>query len=321
MNAPAFFRDDLPRGQHLVTPVWLAGLQQGQAMPAAPSSHWRLFEVGCGAPTAFRAGHIAGAGYLDTECLETIPFWNKVDDALLLNYLMACGIAHDSTVVLYGRPGAAAARAAHLMMVAGVQDVRLLDGGLTAWLNAGQAVASGEPHRYPPSVSFGCAIPAHPHWLIDLVQTKALSHDERTTLVSIRTWAEFSGQTSGYPYIARPGDIPGARWGHAGVDGDIDSMSDFQNRDGTLKPAHEITAMWREQGIERHRHTVFYCGTGWRASLAFFYAWVMGWEHIAVFDGGWFEWSSVYPPLPNHTKVNGPSVACRGGRSGEAESG
>jgi rhodanese-related sulfurtransferase len=60
---------------------------------------------------------------------------------------------------------------------------------------------------------------------------------------------------------------------------------------------------------------VFYCGTGWRASLAFFYAWLMGWEQIAVFDGGWFEWSSVYPPLLGHTKVNGPSVACRSGRS------
>ena len=31
--------------------------------------------------------------------------------------------------------------------------------------------------------------------------------------------------------------------------------------------------------------------SGWRASLAFFYAWVMGWQGIAVYDGGWFEWS------------------------------
>jgi hypothetical protein len=30
---------------------------------------------------------------------------------------------------------------------------------------------------------------------------------------------------------------------------------------------------------------------GWRASLAFFYAWLMDWERIAVYDGGWCEWS------------------------------
>lgn len=315
MISAAFFRADLPRGHCLVTPAWLVQLQQGHVVPAPPGSHWRLFEVGCGAPLTFQTSHIAGAGYLDTECLETIPFWNQVDDTLLLQYLLACGIAHDSTVVLYGRPAAAAARAAHLMMVAGVQDVRLLDGGLNAWVSAGQSVVSGEPHRYPPATHFGGPFPAHPHWLISLEQAKALSHDDTTTLVSIRTWAEFSGQTSGYAYIASPGDIPGARWGHAGVDGDIDSMSDFQRDDGTMKPAHEITAMWREQGIERDQNTVFYCGTGWRASLAFFYAWLMGWEQIAVFDGGWFEWSSVYPPLPAHTKVNGPSVACRSGRT------
>jgi thiosulfate/3-mercaptopyruvate sulfurtransferase len=36
---------------------------------------------------------------------------------------------------------------------------------------------------------------------------------------------------------------------------------------------------------------VFYCGTGWRASLAFFYAWLMNWQRIGVYDGGWCEWS------------------------------
>ena len=153
MNTPALFRDDLPRGQHLVTPVWLARLQQGEAIPAPPVSHWRLFEVGCGAPTAFQTSHIPGAGYMDTECLETIPFWNKVDDTLLVNYLLASGIAHDTTVVLYGRPCAAAARAAHLMMVAGVQDVRLLDGGLrrlvARWLARGQRQRPSLPARTP----------------------------------------------------------------------------------------------------------------------------------------------------------------------------
>ncbi|WP_210547365.1 sulfurtransferase [Rhodoferax sp. PAMC 29310] len=321
MNSPDFFRDDLPRGQYLVTPIWLARLQQRQAVPAPPVSHWRLFEVGCGAPTAFQASHIPGAGYLDTECLETIPFWNKVDDTLLVNYLLACGIAQDITVVLYGRPGPAAARAAHLMMVAGVQDVRLLDGGLTAWLRAGLPVASGDAHHYLRAPHFGRACSANPQWLVDLAKAKSLSQDSTATLVSIRTWAEFSGQTSGYPYIASPGDIPGARWGRAGVDGDVNSMSDFLKSDGTMKAAHEITAMWREHGIESHRPTVFSCGTGWRASLAFFYAWVMGWEQIAVFDGGWFEWSSVYPPNPDQTSVNGPSVACRTGRISSGLSG
>jgi thiosulfate/3-mercaptopyruvate sulfurtransferase len=68
-------------------------------------------------------------------------------------------------------------------------------------------------------------------------------------------------------------------------------MCDFQDASGAMLPAVEIEAMWACNGIRRGQRTVFYCGTGWRASLAFFYAWLMGWDDIAVFDGGWCEWS------------------------------
>jgi 3-mercaptopyruvate sulfurtransferase SseA len=50
------------------------------------------------------------------------------------------------------------------------------------------------------------------------------------------------------------------------------------------------SAFWEQAGIRRDRFTAFYCGTGWRASVAFFYAWLMNWERISVYDGGWFEW-------------------------------
>jgi thiosulfate/3-mercaptopyruvate sulfurtransferase len=69
-------------------------------------------------------------------------------------------------------------------------------------------------------------------------------------------------------------------------------MSEFHDADGAMKPAQDICRMWQDEGIGAQQHTVFYCGTGWRASQAFFYAWVMGWPRIAVFDGGWCEWSA-----------------------------
>lgn len=69
-------------------------------------------------------------------------------------------------------------------------------------------------------------------------------------------------------------------------------MSDFQHADGTMKWAREIADFWAEQGLHPGVQLGFYCGTGWRASLAFYYAWLMGWESISVYDGGWFEWSS-----------------------------
>lgn len=287
------FRTDLPRGQHLVTPHWLAGLLQGQTVAAAPSLRWRLFEVICGELHDFLQRHIPGAASINTECLETLPYWNKVDDTQLLQFLLKKGIARDTTVVLYGRSTTAAARVAHLLLYAGVQDVRLLDGGLTAWVNAGLPLATGAAQVYPGLTSFGGQFPACPHYMMNLSQAQALLQRPDAALASIRTRDEFTGQTSGYSYISALGDIPGARWGRAGDGQDVNSMSDYQLMDGTSRPAADIIAFWRAEGIERHLETAFYCGTGWRASLAFFYAWLMGWERISVFDGGWFEWSSA----------------------------
>ena len=72
--------------------------------------------------------------------------------------------------------------------------------------------------------------------------------------------------------------------------------------------------LWRAAGVHRAHHNAFYCGTGWRASLAFFYAWVMGWERISVYDGGWYEWSSdpanpvaINPAAPPRCGTQAPS--------------
>ena len=54
---------------------------------------------------------------------------------------------------------------------------------------------------------------------------------------------------------------------------------------------HEIEGNWQDAGITPDRQVAFYCGTGWRASETFFYAHLMGWERVAVYDGGWHEWS------------------------------
>jgi 3-mercaptopyruvate sulfurtransferase SseA len=279
----------LARWQQLVSPAWLDDLgRRGVLICAGP---WRLFEVGCGAPDA--AGRILDAGYLDVNRLEQAPHWNKVADGALLRLLLEHGIGHDSGVILYGRNMLAAARAAHLMLYAGVTDVRLLDGGLAAWNAAGLPLAHRAPLRYPARLEFGAPFPARPDYLIDIAQAKSYVSEPGAELVSIRSWTEYCGMTSGYSYIEAKGDIPGARWGRAGVDGDVNSMSEFQHADGTMKPARDIARFWHQAGIHPHKKTAFYCGTGWRASMAFFYAWLMGWENISVYDGGWYEWSTL----------------------------
>ena len=59
-----------------------------------------------------------------------------------------------------------------------------------------------------------------------------------------------------------------------------------------MRSADDIAALWRQWNILPSQQVAFYCGTGWRASETFMYARAMGWPHVAVYDGGWYEWSS-----------------------------
>lgn len=275
---------EMPRARQLVSPQALARL-------LADGVPLRVVEVGCDGAACFAQAHIPGAAWLDTAALEQAPLFNKVPDAQLLTLLLGLGIGADSSVVLYGRGTLAAARAAHLMLYAGVADVRLLDGGFTAWCAVGLPCESGAAGAIAARADFGAPFPACPHYLADTQRTARLLEQADAAVVSVRTWNEFIGATSGYTYIATRGDIAGARWGRAGREGDVNSMSAYQLADGRMRPAAQIAHMWRASGIGPNQDLVFYCGTGWRASLAFFYAWLMGRDRIAVYDGGWYEWS------------------------------
>jgi 3-mercaptopyruvate sulfurtransferase SseA len=78
-----------------------------------------------------------------------------------------------------------------------------------------------------------------------------------------------------------------------------------------MLPPTAIAAMWQAGGIHAGQRAVFYCGTGWRASLAFYYAWLMGWDNIAVFDGGWCEWSAD-PRAPVLCRFDAGALATTG---------
>ncbi|WP_436872882.1 sulfurtransferase [Kosakonia sacchari] len=272
-----------------VCATWLADLLQRRPVTAGPQGEWRLLEVGCDAEHRYRAGHIPGADYIDTREVESLPLWNVLKPEQLRQVLLSHGLRAESTAILYGRGNYAAERMAHILLYAGIREVHLLDGGWQSWLRAGFARQTGASSGINPQSDFGVNIPARPELLLNMAQTQQRLAQPDTLLVSIRSWPEFSGQTSGYDYIAAVGDIPGARWGQAA--GDSQLITNFHHADGTVRNPSEIAALWQQQHITGDNPVIFYCGTGWRASFAFFIARALGWADIAVYDGGWFEWS------------------------------
>ncbi|MFC1543196.1 rhodanese-like domain-containing protein [Candidatus Neomarinimicrobiota bacterium] len=294
----------LPKYQHLVHPGWLEKLIPGEVSESSDHGSFVLAHVNFDNWGDYDEGHIPGSIWLDTLALEDERDWNHRSSRELEEELCAHGITRDTMVVLYGRtadptmsqahPGQqagqlASMRAALLLMYAGIKNVRVLDGGLAAWIKAGGSITREETLPNPVSET-GLKIPECPEFIVDTAKAKQMIADPNSELVSVRSWAEFIGEVSGYHYIQPKGRIPGAIFGNCGSD--AYHMENYRNHDDTMRSYHEIEYNWYEAGITPEKHIAFYCGTGWRASEAFFFAWLMGWRFISIYDGGWYEWSS-----------------------------
>lgn len=309
--------DRLPNYDKLVHTDWLRRLLAGERPEAYDGGRFLLFHVNFGVPEEYAENHLPGALYLDTNRLEDPATWNRRSAEELEESLRALGITHDTTVILYGRdteghanekwPGRragqiAATRALAILRYAGVADVRLLDGGYDHWVRDGNPLET-ETRQPTPVDSFGSSIPQRPDLIVDIDEAKSILADPHgSALVSVRTWNEHIGNVSGYNYIGPAGRIAGDVWGNCGTD--AYHMQHYRTVDNTMRPYPEIAENWAEAGITPDKRVAFYCGTGWRASETWFYAYLMGWEHIAVYDGGWFEWSA--DPINNPIEVGLP---------------
>jgi thiosulfate/3-mercaptopyruvate sulfurtransferase len=273
-----------------VDPAWLHDRLGEASLPASSGESLLIVEVGWQHEENYRAGHIPGAIYLDTNLFERAPSWNVLPAPELEQVLLSHGLTSGQTTVLYGRDPLAVARTALVLLYAGVEQVLWLDGGIEGWKAGGYKLETGS--RTPVTArSLGCRLPAHPKYIADISQVRLGLIDPNTVIACVRTWEEYTGQTSGYEYIQPRGRIPGSVW--AGEPG-------FEERH--YRPGHplgqsrrrcrEIAGLWRSRGVTPDKRVIFYCGTGWRASEAFLYAWLMGWKDIAVYDGGWLEWST-----------------------------
>lgn len=130
---------------------------------------------------------------------------------------------------------------------------------------------------------------AYPEY--DIARAKEMSEKaqkEGIKLVSIRSWDEYTGKTSGYDYIDKKGEPKGAVYGFSGTD--AANMDDYYDPDGTLRNPQEIYNLWKGQGISETDKIAVYCGTGWRNSIPWFMTQLTGRANTYFYDGGWNDW-------------------------------
>ncbi len=297
--------DRLERFQQLIHPDWVKQLIEDNNPQEYENDDFVICHSHYGYMEDYEEGHIPGAIALNTNWLESTETWNRRTPEELRDRLESLGIRHNTTVVVYGRfsapvydeerfPGKSAGhlgamRSAAILLYAGVKDVRILNGGITSWEDAGYELSTEEVEPDPVD-DFGAEIPGRPELMIDTPEAKEYLSASDAELVSVRSWPEFIGERSGYHYIEKKGRIPGAIFGNCGSD--AYHMENYRNFDHTMREYQEVADTWIEEGLTPEKRLAFYCGTGWRGSEAFWNAYLMGWPKVSVYDGGWYEWSS-----------------------------
>lgn len=280
--------EQVAKNKVFVTPEWVQSVIDGNQ---PESENYVILEASWGTykdSPDYTKGHIPGALHVDIASVESEPYWNLSDPEVVEKGMLDLGVTKDKTVILYGSDVSGTARVAYAYLWAGVENVKIINGGIAAWEKAGYDTDT-KVEEAVAATDFGTTVPAHPeYWMsIEDVQEK-LENDSNFRLVSIRSEAEFKGETSGYNYIDRAGEPKGAVWGRGGSD--PYNMEDYTNEDGTYITAEEMEKLWEDLDFSKENELSFYCGTGWRATIPWLIAYEAGWEGMTLYDGGWYQW-------------------------------
>lgn len=284
--------DSLSNKEIIVPITWVKDLMEGKEVSHYDGRPVKIINAGWDETgEAHKKGHIPGSYWAHLGWVEEGPLWNRVSDEKIKAEMERMGITKDTLLLIYGKDQTPAARFGIIARYMGVEDVRLINGGLKAWEAAGYPVET--EYVEPEAVEyFGADKPMNPQLIIDLPEAVDYLKDEKSDLVSIRSWKEYKGETSGYDYIKARGRIKGAKWGMGGSD--PWHLEDYRAMDEAhMRPYTELAEMWNELKIDTEHNLAFYCGTGWRASEVWFYAQAMGIDTTSIYDGGWKEWSTT----------------------------
>ena len=199
------------------------------------------------------------------------------------------GIRQDDAVVVYDASGGlAAARAWWLLRWGGRTDVRLLDGGLDAWLRAGGPVESGDVVPEPGDVTLsGGGMP------VLTIDDAAGLPASGGVLLDARAGERYRGEVE--PVDPRAGHVPGAVSA---------PTTDNLAPDGSFRSAEELAGRFNGLGVRSGSTVGVYCGSGVTAAHEIAALAVAGID-AALWPGSWSQWSAD----PDRPAATGPVSA------------
>lgn len=236
----------------------------------------------------YEASHIPGAVYVNWSTDLTDPDHDVegmiAPAARVAAEMERLGIGDDTSIVAYDQEGGHFAARLWLVLerYGHGEQVRILDGGWTAWLQEDRPVTSDPPPAAGP-VTFTID-PAHerPGIVATWQDVLAATSDPDIQLLDVRRQTEFTGEEV---RARRGGRIPSTRYAFWQDNLNWDTDRRF------IAPA-AIARRADEAGLSKGTPVITYCQGGVRAAHAAIALMLAGYEDVRVYDGSWAEWGN-----------------------------
>ena len=266
------------RPELLASPEWLAE-NLGRPGFQVLDTRWRPDGSG---KRVYAAGHIPGATHLDWRA-DLIESDDGIELPLLAgpqqvtSVLARVGLGNGMIGVLYDDTASTyAARAWWSLRVYGFESARILMGGFAAWHKLGQPISAAIELR-PPATIFTPRMVSRMR--LSAAEVRDTLECQDVQILDARSPSEFSGHAG---TTRRLGHIPGAA--------NIPAAATTEPRSGLFRSAEELTMLMRRAGVSSRRRLVCYDSFGLGACKLAFVLTLLGYEDVAVYDGGWAEW-------------------------------
>ncbi len=231
----------------------------------------------------YLAGHIPGAVNLPVNhTFDEDNQFRVVGLAAIQTLFRRAGIKAGEVIVVYDDGGFIdAGRLFWVMEAYGLSKVRILNGGVPAWIAAGYELSTEDvivaETDFVPMVN--------PDRVASVLKTKLAIYDKNTLIIDARPSVEYTGEKS---ESIRNGHIPSAK--------SVPWNKNFTEINSRLhiKPIAELRELYGD--IEAGQSMVTYCNKGKQSSLSYFILRSLDYD-VSHFDGSWHVWSND-PELP-----------------------
>ncbi len=233
-----------------------------------------------GAPEEYAAEHLPDSVFVDWTA-DIVDPDNPVPVQLALpdrftEVMQLRGVRQNSHVVAVDhRGGQFATRLWWVLRSYGHQAVSVLEGGFQKWAEEERPLDSTPVD--PPRGDFQAQGP--PQGMVEASTLLTMLQDGQTQLLDARSRAQYTNQVRRGP---RGGHLPGAI--------SIPRGQFFDESGAFLRP-EKVEELINQAGLDPNRPVVAYCNGGVAATAALLQLHRLGFQHLALYDGSWNEWS------------------------------